>query len=509
MKTYAGYIRVSTAKQGEKGVSLQEQRAAIEAYSSRNRLALSQWFEERETAAKLGRPVFNQMIGLLRRGRLNGVVIHKIDRSARNLRDWADIGDLIDSGVEVHFAGDALDLQTRGGRLSADIQAVVAADFIRNLREETRKGMYGRLKQGLYPLAAPLGYLDRGKGMPKEIDPIRGQLVRHLFELYASGNHSLDTLVVQARHLGLTNRNGRPLLRTAISSILRNPFYMGLVMMGPNGETYQGVHQPLIAPRLFESVQRVLAGRIRHVAPAHAFLFRGLLTCGACGGILTGELHKGHVYYRCHNRLCTEKASAREEAVEEAVSDLLKRVQPSDTEMGIILKVIALLRGDWDKERLARRDQLRLQLSQTKARLDRLVDSHLEGLLETTVFCEKKVSLLSGIRQIEENLADLNDQSAGSPAKLEKCFELAKTALLTYETGNSEQKRELVEIVSSNRRVFRKNVVVEPSNPFQMLLERPTVRPRVPQRDAVRTLMDWFMSKEGMLFDIHLKGLGL
>lgn len=44
MKTYAGYIRVSTAKQGEKGVSLQEQRAAIEAYSSRNRLALSQWF---------------------------------------------------------------------------------------------------------------------------------------------------------------------------------------------------------------------------------------------------------------------------------------------------------------------------------------------------------------------------------------------------------------------------------------------------------------------------------
>ena len=161
---------------------------------------------------------------------------------------------------------------------------------------------------------------------------------------------------------------------------------------------------------------------------------------------------------------------------------LLGQVQPSDAQMDMILKVIALLRGDWDRERMARRDQLRLQLGQTKARLDRLIDSHLEGLLEGAVFCEKKASLLSEIRRLEDDLASLNDESAHSPAKLEKCLELAKTALLTYETGDSAQKREMVEIVSSNRRVFRKNVVVEPSNPFQMLLERPTVRPRVPIR---------------------------
>ena len=188
---------------------------------------------------------------------------------------------------------------------------------------------------------------------------------------------------------------------------------------------------------------------------------------------------------------------------------LLGQVQPSDAQMDMILKVIALLRGDWDRERMARRDQLRLQLGQTKARLDRLIDSHLEGLLETAVFCEKKASLLSEIRRLENDLASLKDESAHSPAKLEECLELAKTALLTYETGNSTQKRELMETVSSNRRVFRKNVVVEPSNPFQLLLNRPTVRPRVLQRDTVRTLMEWFMTKEGMLFDMRMKRLGL
>ena len=148
-----GYIRVSTAKQGEQGVSLEVQQDAIARYAEMHGIEIAEWFEERETAAKRGRPVFTRMVRLLRARRVEGVVIHKIDRSARNLRDWADLGELIDAGVSVHFVSDNLDLTSRGGRPTADIQAVIAADYIRNLREETKKGLYGRLKQGIYPSA--------------------------------------------------------------------------------------------------------------------------------------------------------------------------------------------------------------------------------------------------------------------------------------------------------------------------------------------------------------------
>src|SRR5437660_1571445 len=113
-KKYFGYIRVSTAKQGEKGVSLGEQRDAISQYAQRYGLTIAQWFEERESAAKRGRPVFSQMMKQLGSGNAQGVIIHKIDRSARNLKDWADLGELIDAGVEVHFANESLDLNTRG-----------------------------------------------------------------------------------------------------------------------------------------------------------------------------------------------------------------------------------------------------------------------------------------------------------------------------------------------------------------------------------------------------------
>ena len=220
MNGYIGYIRVSTLRQGTQGVSLQEQRDAILRYAERNQFTITLWLEEMETAAKQGRPIFAQALKLLRNRKARGIILHKLDRGARNLRDWAAIGELSDSGVEVHFVNESIDLQTRGGRLSADIQAVVAADYIRNLREETRKGFYGRLKQGLYPLRAPIGYFDQGKGKPKTIDPIMGSLVRKTFELYGTGRYSLETLGEELHRLGLRNHHGGRVTRNGLSTLL-------------------------------------------------------------------------------------------------------------------------------------------------------------------------------------------------------------------------------------------------------------------------------------------------
>lgn len=138
------------------------------------------WFEEQKTAAKSGRPIFETMLRLLDKKAACGIILHKVDRGARNLRDWATLSELMDKGVDIRFAGDGMDLHTRGGRLVADIQAVVAADFIRNLREEARKGILARIEQGLWPYRAPIGYVDNGSGKPKTIHPTQGPLVcRH------------------------------------------------------------------------------------------------------------------------------------------------------------------------------------------------------------------------------------------------------------------------------------------------------------------------------------------
>ena len=187
MRSYCAYIRVSTVKQGEQGSSLQEQKDAITHFAARNGITIAAWFEERETAAKVGRREFTRMLAALKKGKYAGVIFHKIDRSARNLKDWSAIQDLSEQGVDVRFSQEAVNLGSNEGRLTGDFLAVIASHYIRNLREEVKKGLRGRLKQGIYPLGAPIGYLNQGGGKPKTPDPERAPLVKEAFELYGTG----------------------------------------------------------------------------------------------------------------------------------------------------------------------------------------------------------------------------------------------------------------------------------------------------------------------------------
>ena len=100
------------------------------------------------------------------------------------------------------------------GGLAADIQAVVAADYIRNLRDERIKGQIGRLKQGLYPYSAPVGYRNEGAGKPQSDDPFMAPLLRQLFELHATGEHSFLSLQAIIQMCGLRSSVGRPVSGT-------------------------------------------------------------------------------------------------------------------------------------------------------------------------------------------------------------------------------------------------------------------------------------------------------
>lgn len=157
------------------------------------------------------------------------------------MRDWAEIGDFIDLGIDVRFAHDDLRLDTRGARLAADIQAVVAADYIRNLREEMRKGFNGHLRKGLYPLPAPLGYRNHGPNHSKVIDTRTAPMVRELFALYATEEYSLRRLADLACERGWVNARRNAMRACGIERILRNPFYVGpLERVWVPGEVQRG-----------------------------------------------------------------------------------------------------------------------------------------------------------------------------------------------------------------------------------------------------------------------------
>jgi len=472
MLGYIGYIRVSTPKQGLKGVSLIEQRDGILRYAERHGFTITVWLEEMETAAKQGRPVFNQALKLLRSRKAKGIILHKLDRGARNLRDWAAIGELSDQGIEVHFVNESIDLQSRGGRLSADIQAVVAADYIRNLREETRKGFYGRLKQGLYPLRAPIGYVDQGKGKAKTIDPIQGPLVGKAFELYATARYNLETLGCELYNLGLRNRNGSMVTRNGISTMLNNPFYMGLIQIQKTNETFIGIHEPIVNKMLFERVRGVLTGKINTRSKHHRFEFRRMLTCNTCKLSLIGERQKGTVYYRCHNKQCP-KTSIREDAARREATRFFQKFCFNEEEVAYFRAKILKLKTTWVAQQENDTRNLNVKLGQIKDRLNRLTDAYLDNSLDKEMFEARKKSLLIDQKATAANLVNLARNGSTTPTTLEKFLEQVAKAELSHNIALPEERRDMVKIFTSNRFVDRKNVDFKPSLPFQEIVNRP------------------------------------
>lgn len=483
MTTCYGYTRVSTVKQGE-GVSLEAQKDEIIRYAEKHDLKISHWFEEKETAAKSGRPIFNRIVQDLLHHKADGLIVHKIDRSARNFRDWARIGELADQGVAIHFATESLDFQSRGGRLTADIQAVIASDYVRNLREEAKKGLNGRLKQGLYPFRAPIGYLDQGRGRPKIPDPAKAPLIEEMFELYLTGNHGIRSLHAEMERRGLRNLRGSVLSRHGIETILSNSFYCGIIRIKRTGETYDGIHAPLISTSVFQRVQDLKAGKYGKKTTRHMFTYRGLFRCHLCHLAMIAERQKGHVYYRCHTPACPTKG-IREEAIEQ--------VAQREFEKCTIRNVpFRKLEDCLEKWKICRHDRRnaeanhKLLVAQLEKRQEALTDALIDGLIDKDIYTRKRETMSLDLRRLRERQAEFANREAGY-IYLRKFLELVENLAPLYQNASPAEKRLIVKLSTSNRFVVEKSVLFEPSNWLEAAQNVLPVPDGAPYRPTSRT----------------------
>ncbi len=484
MKEMYGYIRVSTVRQG-KGVSLAEQKSAIEQYACNNGISISSWFSEKKTAAKVGRPEFKKMLALLKTNKAAGVVFHKIDRSTRNFYDWAEIVSLSEMGIEIHFASDHMDLNNRATQTAADMHAVMATAYIRNLRDESIKGQIGRLKQGIWPYSAPLGYIDTGKGNPKKRDKTKAPLIRQAFKLYATGEYSLVSLTEKLNSLGLRNTVGKRLYKNATNVILRNPFYIGELHVRATGKMYKGKHHPLISKQLYYKVQDVLDGKFHLRKTKHDHTYRRHITCGGCRKSLVGELQKERVYYRCQTKECETK-TIREDVFENVWMSILENISIPHELLSAVTRGFDLEMENSSSIRRRNQRSIQLQLDKIEEKYKKLTDAYLEGLLDKEEYLDRKTQY-----QVKrEQLDDLTDKSKNTAFSVDsrKKLELLKSLVITYKLANKQKKRELLKIVTSNRQLFGKNPLFKLKNSYYRLLKEETVLTCALHRDGDRVV---------------------
>src|SRR5436305_11789313 len=160
------------------------------------------------------------------------------------------------------------------------INVLMATNYIDNLSEEVKKGVRTKAGQGLWPSYAPLGYVNVVRSDGKKIitpDAVLGPVVTKLFEWFASGEYSIETLAKKAYEEGFQFRNSRGKIpKNTLHKVLRKRIYTGAFEYA--GTIYQGSHEPLVSRAVWNRVQEILDGRQagKHRRTAHDFVFSGM-----------------------------------------------------------------------------------------------------------------------------------------------------------------------------------------------------------------------------------------
>jgi len=389
-------------------------------------------------------------------------------------------------------------MASRGGRLSADIQAVVAADFIRNLREEARKGMRGRYKQGIFPLPAPIGYLDQGGGLPKRIDPIQGPLVKRMFELYSTGLYGQRELARIMYELGLRTKRGLKVSKATFSWILSNPFYYGLLRLKATNEVFEGRHDPLISQALFRAVRAVSIQRMSKHVIKHDFTFRRSIRCGTCGYNLIGEKVKGIIYYRCRTKTCGINA-IRDDLLTAYIVEELSLLNMAPDERRFMQVVLDDISAETQNQRADMIQTLNASLAQVQERLSRLTDAFLDGVLDRNILQEKQKTLLEERKGIEGRLATVQQRHNLIKEKLKEFLDFAGSVKEVFVAGAPIVRQHILRRVALRVTLTDKRLGVVKNKPYELFASRRKFVSKT--RSGVCPVMPSTANKNGHAFD--------
>lgn len=468
-KKYFSYIRVSSTKQSD-SASLPAQERLINEHAKKHNLKVVKFFKEVKSAGNEGRIEFNKLMKELKNGSAEGVIFHKIDRSTRNMKEWAMIEDLFKKGIDVRFVSGDFNFDTPSGKLVARVQASVSAFYLDNLAEEVKKGLYERLENGIYPFGSPPGYKDAGSGKPKIIDPVHGIFVKTCFELYATGEWSLDKLAKHMAELGLKSARGNLIHKNNISRILSNKFYIGMIIV--KGRIFNGQHEPLVSVDLFNKCQNILNGRYFRKKAKHSYIFRSLLKC-SCGQKLRCLFaKKKYFYYYCNN--CKTRC-IEEGKLENMFLEYLDKLTFTDEETEAFKQELKAIRKNIYQDNKDKVKAISLQSDQLKVRLNGLLDLRLDNVISSEEYEMKRSDLIIKVKKLEEEKVAYGRTDDKIFNKLEELGKLLKSPSLSYKKASFENRRRFVQIFSENL-IFENGgtpkLMLYWKSPFDIIAER-------------------------------------
>ncbi len=407
------YLRVSTPSQvktdyNPEGISLPAQRDACQIKCAQLGAEIAREFiEPGRTATSIDkRVVFQEMMAWIKANKddIDYVVVYHFNRIFRNSIDAAITKrDLKKWGVRI--VSTILDLGE--GPESDMVETIVGAVDEYRVKADAADITYkmgAKAKNGGTIGRARLGFVNardfsegRNVGIVK-VDPERAPLIVAAFELYATGDFSLESLREELTLRGLTTRPGRfpacPISVSKLAELLRDTYYLGYVNY--KGEQFPGRHEALISHELFDQVQLVLNNRGGNGRRQrrHDHYLKGSLWCGYCHdqGVESRMIlnwangHGGrYLYFFCVNK--AEHPSgpryADGDKIEAAAEDFYAFVRfPADLAQLLRQRMIETMAEERKASKLLN-EQLRAEINRLNTQEENLLDLAADGELDT------------------------------------------------------------------------------------------------------------------------------
>ena len=338
------YLRVSTEEQVQEGYSIRGQEQKLKNYANIKDWSIYKIYADEGISGKniTERPAMLELVEDIKAGKVQNVLVFKIDRLTRSTADLLYLVELFNQhDCSFNSLMESIDTQTPSGRMFLKIIGTFAEFERENIIERISLGLERKVQEG-YTISSYASYgYDRAKGQKIQIiNPSEAEVVREVFDMYVNQGLSQMGIAKILNLRGVSAKAGTVWDNTRVRGILENSNYIGKVRhhVGDKKREYavEGLHEPIIPIEVFDEAQKLLGKNAKAnptKQPAEDSYFSGLLFCAKCKAKLKTHAVNSTRHYICRYKkvmMCDASAMSHRK-LEQAFKEYIERVNPFST----------------------------------------------------------------------------------------------------------------------------------------------------------------------------------
>ena len=462
------YYRVSTEDQAQNGVSLEQQKKACLEYALNHNIEIIKLFHDDGVSAKtVNRKGLQELLSYCSKNykNLDSVIVYKIDRLSRNVKDYATILMALEE-LKIKFisATETVD-KTPSGKLIGTIMASFA-QFDNDVRSERVSScMLEKIKQGIWCYKAPLGYLNKRDEQNRAIitiDKPRAEIIKMAFEKFSTGAYQMEEIRKLMIKAGFKSWKNKELTSQTTFRILTEKFYLGIMTV--KGQEYQGTHEQLIDENTFYKCQKYIktgnkGDNISASTPNETFPLRHFILCTHCNRPITACMSKSktgklYPFYKCYNKDCHGLKSMSKDKLEGEFMCYLRKITPTvewlKSFKKVLLEVVknrsGLLANNY---KLAQEKLVKLQAEKTK-----LIEMKKRDLLDDEDFKNEIEKVKQAISETQTIACDQPVSKINLSKEIDKVCKVISGLANSYKNATYQEKLKLQSLIFTKKPTF-------------------------------------------------------